>query len=853
MSTFKLRAIATTALVSAIALPGFAVAQVNDEIIITATKREQTLQSTPIAVSVTDAATIERTQVLSLTDLQSVVPSLRVSTLQTSANTTFIIRGFGNGANNPGVEPSVGVFIDGVYRSRSAAQISDLPVLERVEVLRGPQSTLFGKNASAGVVSVISAKPSFEPTGYVELGAGNHDFYNVKGYFSGPISDKAAVSIGGSYNQRDGYARNIDTSLPDINDRDRFNIRGQLLFQPTDNLDIRIIADYSEIDELCCHVTNFANDPIRTGAINAVGGAVANPADPFAYVSFSNSNPRNTVEDGGISLHIDRDFNAFALTSISSYRSNDSAARYDADFSTADLLSDVTFDNRIDTITQELRLTSTGDNVVDWMVGGFYFHENVDVDNSVVVGADFRGFVDLLAGGPAVLGAIEAFNGFAPGSFFANQSGLFDTFQQDNSSYSAFATLDFHINDRLTFTAGANYTDDNKTVSGSALVTEPFSGVDLNTAGGVTEVALGNPETGAIFSQIAAGCGLGFLPLTPANIAAVSGVASCPALGGVPGAAAFGNLLAGARATVIETGQSLQFLPPFLGFPNAVENGRSSDEKLTWTARLAYQATDNVNVYASAATGFKASSWNTSRDSRPFPADAAALGAAGLLQNNQSFGTRFAGPEESTVFEIGLKARFERGAINIAIFDQQIKGFQDNTFLGTGFSLTNAGKQSTQGFEVDATYAPIDPLVLTVAATVLDPVFNSFVNGPGPLNTIVDLSGERPAGIPSVALATSATYTHDFGNGVEGYIRGDYQYESGVQVVEVLAPRRTVNLVNASAGLGFDNGVDLRIWARNLFNDTFFTSAFPGVVQETTVNAYPNEPRTYGVSLKKSF
>ena len=131
-----------------------------EEIIVTASKRQQTLQETPIAVSVTGADTIEKARVLDISDLQTIVPSLRVTTLQTSSNTNFVIRGFGNGANNAGIEPSVGVFIDGVYRSRSAAAIGDLPRLQRVEVLRGPQSTLFGKNASAGVISVVTAPPS---------------------------------------------------------------------------------------------------------------------------------------------------------------------------------------------------------------------------------------------------------------------------------------------------------------------------------------------------------------------------------------------------------------------------------------------------------------------------------------------------------------------------------------------------------------------------------------------------------------------------------------------------------------------------------------------------------------------
>ncbi len=863
MTKFKLRAIATTALVASFALPGAVYAQMEDEIVVTATKREKTLQQTPVAVTVTSADTIEKTQILDINDLQSVAPSLRVYSLQTSANTNFIIRGFGNGANNAGIEPSVGVFIDGVYRSRSAAQIGDLPKLERVEVLRGPQSTLFGKNASAGVISIVTSKPSFDTTGYVEVGTGNLDLRLLKAYISGPLSDRVAASIGGSLNKRDGYT---DSALgfSKLNDRDRFNLRGQILFQPSDNLDIRLIADYSEIDEVCCTVSNFTNGP-TAGAIALLGGAVAPSSNPFAYTAFTNKDPRNTVQDGGLSAHVDYQAENFAVTSITSYRSNDSLADYDADFSTAELLSSVTSQNDINTFTQELRLTSTGENTIDWMAGGFYFHEKVKVADTVVAGSDFRPYVDILAGGPAALGAVEAANGFAPGSFFANGTGLFDNFTQNNEAFSAYGTLDFHLNDRLTLTGGVNYTDDKKKVSGSALVTEPFSGVDLAGAGGFNTLVLGGIAQN--FPNIAAACGLGPLAFSPANVGALFAVASCPFLpGNPPGALAFQGLQAQVAAGVGALDlnnpaqnpllglQALQFLPPFLGFPNAVENGRTHDNKLTWTARLAYDASDNVSVYASAATGFKATSWNLSRDSRPAIADTAAINGAGLALANQSFGTRFAGPENATVFELGLKARFDRGAINVAVFDQTIKGFQSNTFLGTGFVLGNAGKQSTQGIEVDATYVPVDPLKLTFAMTLLDPVFNSFVNGPGPGGTVVNLSGQKPAGIPSVSIATSATYTHNYANGMTGFIRGDYQYESGVQVVEAITgPRRKVSTVNASAGLGWENGLDIRFWARNLFNDKNFLSAFPGVVQAGTVNVYPNQPRTYGVSLRKSF
>ncbi|MEL6227173.1 MAG: TonB-dependent receptor plug domain-containing protein, partial [Pseudomonadota bacterium] len=148
-------------------LSGLEAPENSNQIIVTASKREQTLQETPIAVSVTSGETLDNAQIRDVLDLQTVTPSLRVSQLQTSSASTFIIRGFGNGDNNFGVEPSVGVFIDGVFRSRSAGALSDLNSVQRIEVLNGPQSTLFGKNASAGVISIVTREPQFDFGGNV--------------------------------------------------------------------------------------------------------------------------------------------------------------------------------------------------------------------------------------------------------------------------------------------------------------------------------------------------------------------------------------------------------------------------------------------------------------------------------------------------------------------------------------------------------------------------------------------------------------------------------------------------------------------------------------------------------------
>ncbi len=821
---------------------------------VTATKREQTLQDVPVAVSVVDDSAIEKAEIQDLGDLQSLVPSLTVGQLQSSANTNFIIRGFGNGANNAGIEPSVGVFIDGVYRSRSAAQISDLPNLQRVEVLRGPQSTLFGKNASAGVISIVTRAPQFEQSGSVEASVGNYNAFRFKGDITGPLSDTVAYSLSGNYNTRDGYADDLATGT-DVNQRDRWGVRGQLLIEPTEDLSFRIIGDFDKIDEICCVAGNVVNGP--TGdAIFALGGAI-DPANPFSYDVFNNFDSENDIENSGVSVETSYDFDFATLTAITAHRSVESFTNQDSDFTSADLVSRNSSATEIDTFTQEIRLTSDGTGMVDWMIGGFYFDESVDIENEFFYGDDFRNYGSILAiqgaqaaaGGPvtpasdilAGLGAgvitspyetTEVALGFPVGTFGAPGQGPVETFGQDNTSYSIFGTLDFHFTDRLTATVGLNYTSDDKDAFGSTVNTDVFSNLDfiaIGVAGGLA--------------------GAGVDPTDPAAVAAFA--AANPEV--------FAAIQAGARdpATNQLLGLTpLQFLPTLQAFPNAVEGGSTNDSDTTYTLRLAYDVTDNVNVYGSFATGFKASSWNLSRDSRPLPADVERLTAAGLAENNLTSGTRFAGPEESEVIELGVKGQFDTFGFNLAIFDQSIEGFQSNVFTGTGFELLNAGEQSTTGLEFDATWAATANLTLGFAGTFLDPTYDSF-----PDSASGDLSGTQPSGIPEIS--TSTTVNYDFViNDWDAFVRADWQHtgdsdyfdDPGNQaLIDAAGFERSSDLINASAGFVTANGIGVSIWGRNIFDEEFITTAFPSVAQEGSLSGYPNQPATYGITVRKTF
>ncbi len=836
---------------TAIAMP--ANAQIEDEIIVTATKRTTTLQATPVAVTVTSADTIEKAAILDILDLQSVVPSLRVAQLQNSQNSNFIIRGFGNGANNAGIEPSVGVFIDGVYRSRSAAQIGDLPKLERIEVLRGPQSTLFGKNASAGVISIVTAKPTFnETTGNVQLGMSNYGGWTARGYASGALTEDLAVSLGAGLQRRNGYAESVLEGVDDINDRKRFNIRGQALYQPSETVELRLIADYSSIDENCCYVTNIQNQGASL-AVAALGGLFADDNNPYEYKSYRTKDSSNTLNDMGVSFHADVDLGWATVTSISSFRDNHATYSHDADFNSLEILRDVRSDQDIQTMTQELRLTSAGDNQIDWMLGGYFFNEDVKQDAGLEYGAHLQPYINVLlqqgTGIPNLLNTLESLYGADAGTFLGSGTKTSEPFTQDNTAMSLFGTVDFHASDRLTLTVGANYTDDKKTVSSNVVNGDIFSAIDLVNDNTVYGVALPQVFFGQFFTA-----NTGLAP-TPANIGFIESVA--------PGTSA---AIQGGVAALIAGIQGTQFQPQFVNFPNGVESGKTHDNKLTYIARAAYEVSDNLNVYASYGTGFKATSWNLGRDSRPFLADAAALRSGGLLPANTVFRTRYAGPEEATVIEAGAKMRFDRGSLNIAVFDQSIKGFQSNVFLGTGFTLLNAGKQSTLGAEVDGKWSPVDALTLSFAGTFLDPKYDEFTAAQGASvgGVPTDLSGTKPAGISEISLSLGALYAHDFGNGMDGFVRGDFQYESNVAIAEGLPTattsggrtfdiEREVKTVNASAGMNFDNGVGVQFWARNLFNDQYLQQVFPGVAQTGVIQGYPNAPRTYGASLKYNF
>ena len=803
----------------------------SDDIIVTATKRVQTLQDVPVSVAVTSQQTIERAQIRDLIDLASVVPSLKVQQFNDVAATNFYIRGFGNGNGNVGIEGSVGVFIDGVYRSRSAASLNDLPEVERIEVLRGPQSTLFGKNVSAGAISIITRRPSFKPGGSAELTLGNYGQVTSKATVTGPLASNVAVRLSGSVNGRDGTLRNIVTGKR-LNDRNRYSVRGDLLFTPTAQLSVRILADYNKINELCCGTVQLFNGPatqfIAAPPPFGLGALVTDPAHKFDRRVAYNRDPHNTIIGKGISGEIDYDFGGAKLTSITAYRDQSLRSAQDVDFTGADIASRADH-TRTKTFTQEFRLASNGKGRLNWLLGAFYDHENVDTSSTIFYGRDIRAYTDALSGQvpaallgalpPSLAGAIRGrSNIFAleflqslvnptvtpGGTYFQPGAAITAPFTLKQDSFSLFGQADYKVTDALTLTGGLAYLSDRKKSASNIMLFDRFSKLNFQNI----------PEFNAIgFPQIYGGLGaLQFF------------YGDAPTHGPV-------------------------------NYPNANESGIIKSHKVTYLARAAYNF-GRVNAYVSYSTGWKAGAYNLSTDAR------APTNGVG----------RTADPENVMLYEAGLKTRFRGGFLNLAIFQQSIKGFQSNPYNGTGYSLVNAGKESVKGFELDAAARPLPWLSLTGGLTYLDAKYNSFKRAgcvkydtvQCPVNPTTggyppfrDLSGQVPAGIPKWNVSTSATISHDFGTGLSSFLRGEYDYASKVQLTETTpASLSTYGSRNVSASLGIASepvGAQILFWARNLTNYKTILGSFPTVAQDGSYTGYPNEPRTYGVTLSKRF
>ncbi len=435
-----------------------------EEVVVTAQKREQNLQDVPVAVSAFSGAVLRDSGVTNLYELTSIAPSLTVTSAQTSTATSFGIRGIFTSSQNFGLESSVGLYVDGVYRARQGSMINNLVDVADVEVLRGPQGTLFGRNTPAGAITVNSVAPDFEGSGFLDAGAGDYNLWEVSGAKSFTvIDDVLAVRVTGFNTDRDGYVDAVGQDIQEkdaINDKNRWGGRFQALYTPNEDLTLRFIGDHSEVNEYCCAVGNWENNfyaqnpppPQKPGTDTAVqnnlGGTVLNGKDFYDYKVSTSFKPESQNTDEGVSLQADWQTEYFLVTSISAYRAYDSYDNVDADFYDIDGLVR-TNDVQQDQYSQELRI-SNNNGPLTYVAGLYYYYQQLDTASDTIVGADAAPLISANFGIPI------------PPKWFPAGSSALNIADQTHYSYAGFGQADYRVTEQFIVTAGLRWTAENK-------------------------------------------------------------------------------------------------------------------------------------------------------------------------------------------------------------------------------------------------------------------------------------------------------------------------------------------------------------------------------------------------------
>ena len=431
-------------------------AEAEEEITVTARRQQERAQDVPIALSVVSGDALERTGGYTLPDIQARTPSLTAFN-SNPRNSSVGIRGIGVSSASDGLDTSVGVYIDNVYLGRPGMALADLIDVDRVEVLRGPQGTLFGRNNSAGVLNITTRKPEFAFGGTAELSIGNYGYNQERVSLTGPIvNDVLAFRVTGFNTHRGGVLPNTKTGVA-ANSVGRAGFRAQLLFTPTSDLTIRLIGDYSQEDDTCCV---SATKLVLPASLSATTGRTLTALSALGYVptgdrsDTSNNSTQNMLTDQkGLSLQADWDLGFATLTSISAWRYWHFSPLQDSDGTPLDIIQVNVAQTKTDQYSQELRLASKPGRF-NWQVGGFLFHSDL-TDHFILnqFGFDASAFYTTYA---RLANPNAAAISIAPGSQYL------DDVRTSVDSVAAFGQANFELTPNLILTAGLRYTRDKR-------------------------------------------------------------------------------------------------------------------------------------------------------------------------------------------------------------------------------------------------------------------------------------------------------------------------------------------------------------------------------------------------------
>ena len=424
-----------------------------EEIIVTARKREERLIDVPISVANVSGEKLEAARVTDLRSIQSVSPNLIVTSTTDRSSTAIFMRGAGTAIQDRGYEQSVAVYIDGIYRGRPGSAMVDLMDIERVEVLRGPQSTLFGRNAALGAISVVTRRPSYTSEGYVEAVAGNYDTFEVRGSVTGPIvADKIAGRLSVQHASRSGFISNPRPDQPDADGYSNWSARGQLLFDIGEDTSLRLIADYSKLTDNCCSallyfLSDAAHSPtgpyrgltLPPGGVRGVAFPNKTPGtyfNPFDRITYANGGQREEIKDWGASAELNHSIGWAQLTALVSYREFKQTQSIDIDWTDAPNRSVIFQMPRqyFPEFSGEVRIANTEPGAFEWTLGAYYFQQHLY--ERAYIAAAGKGYVSV----------------------------------QDTKSSALFGQGTYHINDMISITGGLRYLQERKKEKVTALV-----------------------------------------------------------------------------------------------------------------------------------------------------------------------------------------------------------------------------------------------------------------------------------------------------------------------------------------------------------------------------------------------
>lgn len=780
--------------------------QALEEVVVTARKRTESLTDSPVAVSALTGDSIEDQGITNAEQLSARVPGLQIGRAAQTSNVA--IRGVGSGINK-GFEQSVGMYVDGIYQPRSRQFTQSLVDIAQVEVLRGPQGILFGKNTVAGALKMEtrSAAPGDELSG--SLSATFEPEFNTQRYtatIGGGLTDTLAARLVVRGGTTDGYLENQTLNI-DEQERDEFLARLSVTWEPTDN--VSVVGKLSRIDmeaegaEFVVSSADFSLIPqfAGSGRTSAVLGsiALANGLVPFQVSEGSNEynvysgNPlwapnggEEDTDSTNASVKVEWDLGDYTLTSLTGYTDYGFRQFQDVDFNPVNLAQN-TDDEELDFFSQELRIATNWDGRVNIIAGLYYEQQDFFSSTFTHLDGTLGGLAQVLTGAPSLFGPI-------------NDVARFHTFDQETDTIAVFGEVSFDITDTLSFEVGLRYSEDEKTLAKTA------------------QVGTGAPGAANL---------LVFPEDTAGSVDLAAYQAAAAAVAGVEGATA---------AVVLATS---------LGTFATDTNLDRDEEHVNGSAKLIWSFNDEGIIYLSWSDGYKSGGFNYS------PTTAAPSGAP---TSDAVFED-----EEVDAWELGIKQTFWDGRArgSVIFFHSELEDLQVTSFNGTTFVVGNAAELTVRGVEVEGLFALTDELEFGFNYSYLDHEYDSYPGAPctvaqlaadaGCLN---DFAGRRGAFAPKHSASANLNYSYDLTNWtLDAQLNVSYKDEFFLDGdLDPNALQDSYTKVDFSVGLSaLDASWAFRLYARNLTDEATYTAAVDAPLTGGVFASWIEEPRVVGL------